>query len=97
MTDRANALTALTSVDAALATVNDTRADIGAYQARFESVVESAKVASENAQASRSRVLDADFAVESASLAKTQVLQQAGISVLAQANAMPQQVLALLQ
>lgn len=97
VTDRANALTALTSVDAALATVNDTRADIGAYQARFESVVESAKVASENAQASRSRVLDADFAVESASLAKTQVLQQAGISVLAQANAMPQQVLALLQ
>ena len=97
VTDRANALTALTSVDSALATVNDTRADIGAYQARFESVVESAKVASENAQASRSRVLDADFAVESASLAKTQVLQQAGISVLAQANAMPQQVLALLQ
>jgi flagellin len=54
-------------------------------------------VESENASSARSRILDADFAQESAALAKTQVLQQAGISVLAQANAMPQQVLALLQ
>ena len=60
-------------------------------------MISNLNIGSENAQAGRSRVLDTDFAVESANLAKNQVLQQAGMSVLAQANALPQQVLALLQ
>ena len=70
---------------------------LGAYQSRFESIISSLRVASENASASRSRVMDADFAAETAALTKNQILSQAGISVLAQANAQPQQVLALLQ
>ena len=94
---QSNAQSAIQTIDSALGMVNEGRAKMGAYQARFDSVVSSVGIAVENAQASRARVLDADFAQESAALAKTQVLQQAGISVLAQANAMPQQVLALLQ
>jgi flagellin len=91
------ARSAIEAVDGALATVNSARADLGAAQSRFESVISNVDIAAENTLNARSRVLDADFAKESAELAKTQVLQQAGISVLAQANAMPQQVLALLQ
>ena len=94
---QANAQNAIYAVDQALSTVNSGRASLGGYQARFDSVVSTLDVAAENAMSSRARILDADFAQESAQLAKTQVLQQAGISVLAQANAMPQQVLALLQ
>lgn len=94
---RANALTAIDTVDAALKSINEGRAKMGAFQSRFESVVSNLNQGAENAQAGRSRVQDADFAVESANLAKNQVLQQAGMSVLAQANALPQQVLALLQ
>ena len=97
MTTRALAQAAITSVDDALSTVNSSRATIGANQSRLESVIDAVAIAVENSQSARSRILDADFAEESAALAKTQVLQQAGISVLAQANAMPQQVLALLQ
>jgi len=97
VTDRTNALAAITAVDNALSTVNTSRASVGAYQSRMESVLDTVAVSAENATASRSRILDANFAQESADLAKDQVLQQAGISVLAQANAMPQQVLALLQ
>jgi flagellin len=92
-----NAQTAISSLDDALKTVNSTRASIGSYQSAFETMISNLSVESENASSARSRILDADFAQESAALAKTQVLQQAGISVLAQANAMPQQVLALLQ
>lgn len=91
------ARSAIEAVDGALGTVNSARADLGAAQSRFESVISNVDIAAENTISARSRVLDADFAKESAELAKTQVLQQAGISVLAQANAMPQQVLALLQ
>jgi len=94
---RANALTAIDTVDGALKSINEGRAKMGAFQSRFESVVANLNQGAENAQAGRSRVQDADFAVESANLAKNQVLQQAGMSVLAQANALPQQVLALLQ
>jgi len=94
---RANALKAIDTVDAALKSINEGRAKMGAFQSRFESVVANLNQGAENAQAGRSRVQDADFAVESANLAKNQVLQQAGMSVLAQANALPQQVLALLQ
>ena len=94
---RTNALKAIETVDGALKAINEGRAKMGAFQSRFESVVSNLNQGVENAQAGRSRVQDADFAVESANLAKNQVLQQAGMSVLAQANALPQQVLALLQ
>ena len=93
----ANATTAITAIDAAMANVDTTRAGLGATQARFESIVSSTMVARESAEASRSRVMDADFAAETAAMTKGQILQQAGISVLAQANAQPQQVLSLLQ
>lgn len=93
----ANATTAITAIDRALANIDATRAGLGATQSRFESIVSSTMVARESAEASRSRVMDADFAVETANMTKGQILQQAGISVLAQANAMPQQVLSLLQ
>ena len=95
--DQAQARTAISAVDNALKTVSEGRAELGAFQSRFESVIANLDLGAENAQAARSRVQDADFAVESANLAKNQVLQQAGMSVLAQANALPQQVLALLQ
>ena len=88
---------ALRSVDAALTTVNSSRADLGAIQNRFESVVTSLTTSSENLSAARSRIQDADYAAETAALTRGQILQQAGISVLAQANAQPQNVLALLQ
>ena len=94
---QSGAQTAIDIVDRALNDVNSGRATLGAFQSRFESVVSNLNLGAENATAGRSRVQDADSAVESANLAKNQVLQQAGMSVLAQANALPQQVLALLQ
>lgn len=93
----AAAQTSITLIDSALATVNSSRSSMGAVQSRFESIVSNLQQASENAQASRSRILDADFAAETAAMTKAQILQQAGISVLSQANAAPQNVLALLQ
>jgi len=95
--DETNSQTALTSIDSALNTVNLARSNLGANYSRLDSVSSSLAATVENYTSARSRVQDADFAVESANLARTQVLQQAGISVLAQANALPQQVLALLQ
>jgi len=88
---------AITAVDAALTSVNSSRATLGAIQNRFESVVTSLTTTSENLSASRSRIMDADFAAETANLTKAQILQQAGTAMLAQANALPQNVLALLQ
>lgn len=88
---------ALASIDGALDAINSARADLGAVQNRFESTITNLATSVENLSASNSRILDADFASETAKLAKSQVLQQAGISVLAQANARPQQVLSLLQ
>jgi len=87
---------ALATIDAALTQVNSGRADLGAIQNRFESVVASLQTSAENLTAARSRIQDADFAAETAALARAQILQQAGIAVLAQANAQPQNVLALL-
>ena len=84
-------------VDNALNTINTTRATLGAVQSRFESAVASQQTTSENLASSRSRIQDADFASETANLAKAQILQQSGIAMLAQANAIPQNVLALLQ
>ncbi|KAA1174728.1 flagellin FliC [Marinobacter salinexigens] len=84
-------------VDAALTKVNEFRGKLGAVQNRFESTIANLGTSIENMSAANSRILDADFAAESAKLAKSNVLQQAGISVLAQANARPNQVLSLLQ
>jgi flagellin len=88
---------AIKRVDAALTSVNGLRGELGAIQNRFESTIANLATSVENLSASNSRILDADFAAETAKLSKAQVLQQAGISVLAQANARPQQVLSLLQ
>tara|TARA_R110000850_G_scaffold80720_1_gene173296 strand:- start:3015 stop:4370 length:1356 start_codon:yes stop_codon:yes gene_type:complete len=88
---------AINAVDGALEAINSARADLGAVQNRFESTINNLATSVENLSASNSRILDADFAAETAKLSKSQVLQQAGISVLAQANARPQQVLSLLQ
>lgn len=93
----ANADTAISSMDSALSSLNAARADLGAYQNRFSSAVSNLQTASENLSASRSRIMDADFAAETASLSRNQVLQQAGTAMLAQANAMPQSVLTLLR
>ncbi len=87
----------ITAVDTALQTVNGTRADLGAIQNRFSSVVSSLQTTSENLSASRSRIQDADFAAETASLTRGQILQQAGVAMLAQANALPNNVLSLLR
>lgn len=85
------------SVDAALTTVNGLRGTLGAIQNRFQSTISNLQAVSENLSASRSRILDADFASETASLTRAQILQQAGVAILAQANAVPQQVLSLLR
>jgi flagellin len=87
----------ITAVDNALSTISSIRSDLGSYQSRFESVVANLQTTAENLSASRSRIVDADFASETANLTKAQILQQSGIAMLAQANAIPQNVLALLQ
>ncbi|SHK37251.1 flagellin [Marinobacter antarcticus] len=97
ISDFEGATSALSILDAALETISGIRADLGAVQNRLESTIANLSTTSENLSAARSRIRDADFASESAELARTQVLQQAGLSVLAQANARPQQVLQLLQ
>lgn len=84
-------------IDEALTTVNGSRADLGAVQNRFESVIANLSTTVENLTASRSRIMDTDFAAETAQLTRAQILQQAGVAMLAQANAVPQNVLALLR
>ncbi len=91
------AQTALGAIDNALATVNTSRASLGAIQNRFTSVVTSLQTSAENLSASRSRISDTDFAAETASLTRGQILQQAGTAMLAQANSLPNGVLALLR
>ena len=88
---------ALEIVDAALTSVNSARADLGAVQNRFTSVVANLQTSSENLAASRSRIRDTDFAKETAELTRTQILQQAGTAMLAQANQVPQNVMSLLR
>jgi flagellin len=83
--------------DSALAGVNGQRARYGALQSRFENTISNLQTTSENLSASRSRIKDADFAEETAKLTRSQILQQAGIAMLSQANALPQQVLTLLR
>ena len=88
---------ALQVVDAALDSINSIRGELGAIQNRFLSTINSLSTTSENLSAARSRIRDADFAQETAELTRTQILQQAGVSILSQANASPQLALALLQ
>jgi flagellin len=97
VTTVANANTAITRADAALTSVSTLRSTFGAIQNRFQSVVQSLQAVSENLAASRSRILDADFASETANLTRSQILQQAGVAMISQANAQPQSVLALLK
>jgi flagellin len=84
-------------MDGALSAVASARATLGAVQTRFEALVSNLNTNAENLTASRSRVLDADFAQETARLTRTQILQQAGTAMLAQANALPNNVLSLLR
>lgn len=93
----ADANSTIQRIDSALTAAADLRSTFGAIQNRLESTISNLSTTTENLSASRSRILDADFAAETAALARAQILQQAGISVLAQANAQPQNVLALLQ
>ena len=88
---------AMNSIDTALDAVNSQRSKFGAAQNRFDAIIANLQVSSENQAAARGRIMDADFAVESANLARAQILQQAGTAMLAQANQMPQSVLKLLQ
>jgi flagellin len=97
VTSVANANTAIQRTDAALTAVSSLRSQFGAIQNRFESTIANLQAVSENLTASRSRIQDADFAAETAALTKAQILQQAGVAVLAQANASPQVVLGLLK
>jgi flagellin len=92
----ANAQTAITKMDSVLATVTSTRAELGAKQNRFSSVIRSNDNTAQNVSASRSRIEDTDYAAESAILARNSVLQQASSSMLAQANQQPQIALSLL-
>jgi flagellin len=89
--------TVIDSIDTALNTVNSERAIYGATQNRFDAVISNLMISVENQAAARSRIVDADFAVETANLSRAQILQQAGNSMIAQANALPQQVLSLLR
>ncbi len=91
------AQTALVQVDKALAQINTSRANLGALQSRFENVVSNIQIASENVAAARGRIVDADFAQETANFSRAQILQQAGTAMVAQANQLPQQVLQLLR
>ena len=95
--DANSALTAMSNLDEALNQVNSLRSKFGAAQNRFDAIIANLQVSSENQAAARGRIVDADFAVESANLARSQILQQAGTAMLAQANQMPQSVLKLLQ
>ena len=88
---------ALQRIDSALDKVNKARGELGAIQTRFEKSVENIDIQNENISAARGRVLDADFAKETANLSRTQILQQAGTAMVAQANQLPQQVLSLLR
>ncbi len=94
---QASAWVALKKIDSAIDQVNSARADLGALQSRFENSVGSIEIQVENLSASRGRIVDADFAKETANLSRTQILQQAGTAMVAQANKLPQGVLALLQ
>ena len=89
--------TVIDSIDDAIDTVNNTRAEFGATQSRFDAVISNLQQSVENQSAARSRIMDADFASETANMSRAQILQQAGNAMVAQANQAPQQVLSLLR
>ena len=93
----AAARSAMTAIDTAITNVNEQRSKLGASQNRFDAVVSNLRLASENQAASRARIMDADFAVEASNLSRSQILQQAGTAMVAQANQAPQSVMALLR
>ena len=97
VTTREDSYEALAAVEGALNQINSLRGELGAVQTRFESSIANLQTTSENLSASRSRIRDADFAAETAELTRNQIIQQAGIAMLSQANSAPQNVLALLQ
>jgi flagellin len=97
ITDGSSATTAMLNIDGAINAINSQRATYGAVQNRFEAVVSNLQIAAENQAAARSRIMDADYAAETANLSRAQILQQAGNAMVAQANQLPQQVLALLR
>ena len=97
ITDRTNALAAMDDLDDAIDEITTALAGFGASQNRFESVISNLQIASENTAASRGRIMDADFATETANLSRGQILQQAGTAMIAQANQLPQGVLSLLR
>ena len=94
---QSGAWAAIKHIDAAIDQVNSARADLGALQTRFEKSIENIDIMNENISAARGRIVDADFASETANLSRAQILQQAGTAMVAQANQLPQQVLSLLQ
>ena len=96
-TDNATAQTAISNIDTAMTDLLDKRADLGALQSQLESTVRNLANVAENTAAAAGRIMDTDYAAETANLTKAQILQQAATSILAQANAQPQSVLALLQ
>jgi flagellin len=95
--DAAALKTVIDNIDAAIDTVNSKRATFGAMQNRFEAVISNLQVSVENQAAARGRIMDADFAQETANLSRAQILQQAGTAMVAQANQLPQGVLSLLR
>ncbi|WBM42415.1 flagellin [Comamonas aquatica] len=94
---QAGAWEAVKQIDSAIDQVNAARGDLGALQTRFEKTVENIDIQNENITAARGRIVDADFATETANLSRAQILQQAGTAMVAQANQLPQQVLSLLR
>ncbi len=97
ITDTTNANAVLASIDLAMNAVNTQRANLGGAQSRLDAVVSQLQVSRENQEASRSRIMDADYAEETARLTRAQILQQAGTAMLAQANSVPNNVLTLLR
>ena len=97
ITTEAAASAAMVNIDSALTTINTERALYGAVQNRFEAIISTLQVAAENQSAARGRIMDADFAAETANLSRTQILQQAGTAMVAQANQLPQMVLSLIR
>jgi len=89
--------TVIDNIDKAIDEVNDTRATFGASESRFDSIISNLQSGVENQSAAQSRIMDADFATETANMSRAQVLQQAGTAMIAQANQLPQQVLSLLR
>jgi flagellin len=87
----------ITALDTAIDTVNDERATFGATQSRFEAIISNLQQSAEAQSAARSRIMDADYASETANMSRAQILQQAGTAMVAQANQLPQQVMTLLR